>query len=73
MLRSTTCLPRDKEKGPIKGAFFFVLRGVPSGSRTRVAAVKGRYPRPLDDGDVSRLGFEPRTHVAELTLFSASQ
>jgi hypothetical protein len=26
--------------------------GVPSGIRTRVAAVKGRCPRPLDDGDV---------------------
>jgi hypothetical protein len=27
-------------------------RGVPSGIRTRVAAVKGRCPRPLDDGDL---------------------
>ena len=26
--------------------------GVPNGVRTRVAAVKGRCPRPLDDGDV---------------------
>jgi hypothetical protein len=25
--------------------------GVPSGIRTRVNAVKGQYPRPLDDGD----------------------
>ena len=25
--------------------------GVPKGSRTPVAAVKGRCPRPLDDGD----------------------
>ena len=25
--------------------------GVPKGSRTPVAAVKGRSPRPLDDGD----------------------
>ena len=27
------------------------LRGVPNGTRTRVAALKGRSPRPLDDGD----------------------
>jgi hypothetical protein len=27
--------------------------GVPSGIRTRVAAVKGQCPRPLDDGDVT--------------------
>ncbi len=27
-----------------------VLNGVPNGIRTRVAAVKGRCPRPLDDG-----------------------
>ena len=26
--------------------------GVPTGIRTPVAAVKGRCPRPLDDGDV---------------------
>src|ERR1700686_2718354 len=38
--------------------------GVPYGSRTRVASVKGRCPRPLDERDAlwgtSRLG-EPRT------------
>ena len=27
------------------------LDGVPDGSRTRVTAVKGQCPRPLDDGD----------------------
>ena len=26
--------------------------GVPTGSRTPVTGVKGRCPRPLDDGDV---------------------
>src|SRR6266487_1171473 len=28
--------------------------GVPNGIRTRVAAVKGRSPGPLDDGDAAR-------------------
>jgi hypothetical protein len=28
-----------------------VLSGVPNGIRTRAAALKGRSPRPLDDGD----------------------
>ena len=28
------------------------LNGVPKGIRTPVTAVKGRCPRPLDDGDV---------------------
>ena len=27
--------------------------GVPKGIRTPVAAVKGRCPRPLDDGDIA--------------------
>src|SRR5437763_8606385 len=45
--------------------------GVPSGIRTRVGAVKGRCPRPLDDGDnsaaaagfmVSPVGIEPTTN-----------
>ena len=26
------------------------LLGSPNGTRTRVAGVRGRYPRPLDDG-----------------------
>ena len=28
------------------------LNGVPKGVRTPVTAVKGRCPRPLDDGDL---------------------
>ena len=32
----------------------FVLFGVPKGIRTPVTAVKGRCPRPLDDGDKRR-------------------
>jgi hypothetical protein len=29
----------------------YAIYGVPKGIRTPVAAVKGRCPRPLDDGD----------------------
>ena len=31
---------------------FKPINGVPKGIRTPVTAVKGRCPRPLDDGDV---------------------
>ncbi len=41
-------------------------KSVPTGIRTPVTAVKGRCPRPLDDGDVRRFflelaGIEPAT------------
>ncbi len=39
----TQCLHR------VQKDYFFL--SVPNGSRTRVAGVKGRCPRPLDDGD----------------------
>ena len=32
----------------------FISTGVPKGIRTPVTAVKGRCPRPLDDGDASK-------------------
>ena len=38
---------------PLAGVAFHFL-GVPKGIRTPVTAVKGRCPRPLDDGDASK-------------------
>jgi hypothetical protein len=43
-----------------------VLRA-PNGIRTRVTAVKGRCPRPLDDGDVLRLGNLTREYAGNQT------
>ena len=37
-----------------------VLIGVPTGIRTPVVAVKGRCPRPLDDGDFEGRDDRPR-------------
>ena len=40
-----------------------ILLGSPNGTRTRVSGVRGRHPRPLDDGTnnvAGGLGFEPR-------------
>jgi hypothetical protein len=34
-----------KEYQAVKG-----INGSPNGNRTRVSAVRGQYPRPLDDG-----------------------
>ena len=35
--------------------------GVPNGIRTRVAAVRGRCPRPLDDGDFRQTDYKSKT------------
>jgi hypothetical protein len=37
---------------PLLLTSFLPLLRAPNGIRTRVTAVKGRCPRPLDDGDV---------------------
>jgi hypothetical protein len=42
--------PRTKEKG-LASLQALGIDGVPTGIRTPVTAVKGRCPRPLDDGD----------------------
>ena len=41
--------PHTRKGGHIRNRL--KLLGVPTGSRTPVAGVKGRCPRPLDDGD----------------------
>ena len=53
----------------IQDVYLVLLNGVPKGIRTPVAAVKGRCPRPLDDGDYAEIvgklvepgGIEPPT------------
>ena len=40
-----------KKKGWMMNPALFTDVGVPNEIRTRVTAVKGRCPRPLDDGD----------------------
>src|SRR5215813_7825053 len=40
--------------------------GVPTGIRTPVTAVKGRCPRPLDDGDCGSVGGGNRDRTGDL-------
>ena len=42
--------------------------GVPNGIRTRVAALKGPCPRPLDDGDLSDLPYKGRFFKIALSI-----
>ena len=39
--------------------------GVPTGIRTPVSTVKGWCPRPLDDGNVTRIAADPRQKTGE--------
>src|SRR5579862_1394911 len=59
----------QNEKSPPIGGPLFIL-GVPTGIRTPVIAVKGRCPRPLDDGDCIRtaasVGGGKRDRTADL-------
>jgi hypothetical protein len=45
----TAALPAETLEPDIANSLMLI--GVPDGIRTRVTAVKGRCPRPLDDGD----------------------
>ena len=46
------CDSVKEKRDQLHAADPFTVSGVPNGSRTRVAGVKGRCPRPLDDGDL---------------------
>src|SRR5437667_8331401 len=46
-----------------------IQSGVPNGIRTRVVAVKGRCPRPLDDGDSRRQKAEGRSQNGNVRHF----
>jgi integrase len=50
----TVALPAENSLEQWSGLKCFITIGVPDGIRTRVTAVKGRCPRPLDDGDAER-------------------
>ncbi len=45
--------PRRALSEPDEQVYF--VSGVPKGIRTPVTAVKGRCPRPLDDGDLLKI------------------
>ena len=62
---STTALPTSIRRS--RTFWAFRMSGVPSGSRTRVTAVKGRCPRPLDDRDALELTLERQVNFAVTT------
>src|ERR1044071_1290239 len=74
--KSSTCaLPRMFMPAPwitrifgIQSSFrtWAPKHGVPTGIRTPVTAVKGRCPRPLDDGDCESVGGGNRDRTGDL-------
>lgn len=52
----------EKKRGQPTLADPLAISGSPNGDRTRVSGVRGRYPRPLDDGTVG-WGTRIRTSV----------
>ena len=45
----------ENKKGQPQSANPLEFNGSPKGNRTPVFAVRGRYPRPLDDGTVDKI------------------
>ena len=45
----------EDKKGLAQGLTLWNFGGSPKGNRTPVFAVRGRYPRPLDDGTVDKI------------------
>jgi hypothetical protein len=62
-LRSLGRVSHHKSRAARRERLSRLISGVPDGIRTRVTAVKGRCPRPLDDGDAA---------LARLNLFYAT-
>ena len=53
------------KKKPIAIAMGFSKKGDPYGTRTRVTAVKGRCPRPLDEGAMMMWTLDATHHWSE--------
>ena len=49
-LEPATSAVTGRRANQLRHRAIMIFRGTPNGIRTRVAAVKGRSPRPLDDG-----------------------